>query len=330
MDSMRSVCFLLAILPVLAESPADRIGTIDFYGYGHLDLASLRAALPFKVGDNIPSDTVRASAVRALNGITARHAVVSGVCCLPDGRSSIFVGLPEVGAPPVAYNPVPQGDIRLPAEALRIFRQFENHFMAAVKRGASAEDDSQGYALFNDPASRADQLKLRAWARANTATVVRVLAESRDAGQRAYAAQALGYADRSPQQIAALVAAAFDSEAGVRNNATRALEVLCTVGVEVTSRIPAARFIPLLHSITWSDRNKGSLLFLRMTDFRDPALLNLLHDQALDPLREMALWNDFGHAQTSLTILGRIAGVEESRLSQLDASLAAEILRTAR
>jgi hypothetical protein len=327
---MHRSLLLLAILPALAESPSQRIGSIDFYGYGHLDVASLRAVLPFREGDMVPSASVRDNAVRALSGVAGRQAVISGVCCLPDGRSSVYIGLPEVGASPVAYNPQPQGDVKLPAEALRIFRQFDKHFMAAVTRGASREDDSQGYALFEDPASHADQLKLRTWTRAHTAIVLRVLAESRDSGQRAYAAQALGYADRSPEQIAALVAAAFDSGEEVRNNAVRALWVLCTVGAEVTSRIPAARFIPLLHSVTWLDRNKGSLLLERMTDSRDAALLKLLHDEALDPLREMAQWKDFGHAQTSLLILGRIAGMEESRLQRLDAPMVEEILRAAR
>ncbi len=276
---MRHILLLLAILPAFAQSPSGRIGTIDFYGYGHLDVASLRAALPIKEGDGFPSDAVRERAVRAVSGVAGRQAVISGVCCLPDGRSSLFVGLPEVGAAPVAYNTAPQGTVKLSADVLRVFQQFDRHFTDAVKRGASREDDSQGYALFDDPASHADQLKLRTWTLAHVALVLRVLAESSDAGQRAYAAQALGYADRSPGQIAALVKAAFDSDDGVRNNAVRALEVLCVVGPEVTNRIPADRFVPLLHSIRWTDRNKGSLLLSRMTDSRDPALLKLLHDQ---------------------------------------------------
>lgn len=67
-----------------------------------------------------------------------------------------------------------------------------------------------------------------------------MLAEPSDARQRAYAARALGCDDRSPEQIAALLAAAFDSDDGVRNNAVRALWVLDTPGAEVTTRIPPA------------------------------------------------------------------------------------------
>lgn len=329
MDGMRLGLLLLAVLPALAQSPSGRIGTIDFYGYGHLDLPSLRAALPFREGDKLPSDSVRESALQAVGRITGRRAIFLSVCCLEDGRSSVFIGLPESGGPTLSYNPVPQGDVKLPADALRILRQFDQDFPVAVKKGLSKEDDSQGYALFEDRATRADQLKLRAWTRAHPAIVLRVLAEAREPEQRAYAAQALGYADRSPEQMAALVTAAFDSNDEVRNNAVRALEVLCTVGPEVTRQIPAARFIPLLHSIEWTDRNKGSYLLERMTDSRDPALLKLLHDEALEPLREMAQWKDGGHAWTARMILGRIAGMDESRLEHMDAPLIAEILRAA-
>jgi HEAT repeat protein len=139
----------------------------------------------------------------------------------------------------------------------------------------------------------------------------------------------LGYAERSPEQIAALVTAAFDSDDDVRNSAVRALEVLCALGAEVIRQIPAARFIPLLHSLSWMDRNKGGALFDRMTAGRDPALLKILHDQALGPLREMAQWKDFGHAWSSVMILGRIGGIEESRLEHFNPPMLPEILRAA-
>jgi hypothetical protein len=326
---MRRSLIFLALLPAFAQSPSDRIGTIDFYGYGHLDLPSLRAALPFKEGDKLPSDDVRERGLQALSRVAGRKPVFSGVCCLEDGRSSVYIGLPEVGTRPLTFNPAPHGDVSFPASAMGIFRKFDKDVLGAVKRGATMEDDSQGYALVEDPATHADQLSLLAWTRAHSAIVLKVLAESRDARQRAYAAQALGYAERSPEQIAALVTAAFDPDDGVRNNAVRALEVLSTVGLEVTRQIPAARFIPLLYSLNWTDRNKGALLFYRMTTGRDPAFLKLLHDQALDPLREMAQWKDFNHAMLSITILGRIGGIEESRLEHLNASMVPEILRAA-
>jgi hypothetical protein len=55
----------------------------------------------------------------------------------------------------------------------------------------------------------------------------------------------------------------------------------------------------------------------------------IAHDLALDPLREMAQWKDFGRAWYSLVILGRISGIEESRLEYLNPPMIPEILRAA-
>jgi len=107
----------------------------------------------------------------------------------------------------------------------------------------------------------------------------------------------------------------------------RALEVLCAVGAEVTRQIPAARFVPLLHSLTWTDRNKGSLVLAQLTKSRDPEILKMLRDQALGPLREMVQWSNSGHAWAPKMILGRVAGIEESRLLEMGPSGIPEILR---
>lgn len=61
---MRRGLLLLALIPALADSPSDHIGTIDFFGYGHLDVAVLRAALPFAEGDKLPSNALRDEALR--------------------------------------------------------------------------------------------------------------------------------------------------------------------------------------------------------------------------------------------------------------------------
>jgi hypothetical protein len=255
--------------------------------------------------------------------------VFSRVCCLPDGRSAVFIGLPEAGARRSRSIRRLTAMRSCPPTRCRSSRNSDDDLFAAVKAGAAAEDDSHGYALYQDPATLADLLKLMGWTRAHTALVLKVLAESANAEQRADAAAALGYAARSPEQTAALVSASFDSDDGVRNNAVRALEVRCTLGAEVTGQVPAARFIPLLHSQSWMDCNKGAAWFVRLTAGRDPALLKMLPDQALEPLREMAQWKDFNHAWNCLTIPGRMSGMEESRLEKSNPSMVEEILRAA-
>ena len=65
------------------------------------------------------------------------------------------------------------------------------------------------------------------------------------------------------------------------------------------------------------DRNKGCYLLSTLTLRRDPKLLRLIRRRASDSLVEMARWRDYGHAQTSRLILGRIAGIEEKQLQKL-------------
>jgi len=306
---------MFAAITASAQSAADRIGTIDFYGYGALDLAQLRAALPFKEGDAVPSAQTTQAAEESLVKLTGRAAKVQVVCCLADGRSSIFAGLAEPDAPPIRYNPEPSGEIRLPKEAHRLFARFSEDLYAAVKKGDAGEDDSEGYALFKNPDARGDQLKIRDWVRSNTAIAQHALEFSRFDDERADAAAAMGYAVESPEQIAALVRASFDANGEVRNNAIRALEVLCNLGPEVSRRIPARRFIPMLYSLEWTDRNKGSFLFLQLSKPRDPAVLDALRAGALGPLREMAQWRDWSHAGAAAIILARIAGIPDEQVT---------------
>jgi hypothetical protein len=137
---------------------------------------------------------------------------------------------------------------------------------------------------------------------------LQVLASSSDARHRAIAAQMLGYGRQSNDQIDALVGASLDADDNVRNDAVRALWVLAG------AKPP---FIRLLRSAAWSDHNKASLLLEALTESRDPSVLAALRAEALDSLIEMARWRNIGHALAALSILGRIAGIDESTLNNM-------------
>jgi hypothetical protein len=141
-----------------------------------------------------------------------------------------------------------------------------------------------------------------------------VLESADDAEQRQTAAEMLGYANTSRDQIAALVHANRDSDSGVRNNAIRALGVIARSKQRTSAMIPADPFIELLNSGIWTDRNKSAALLAILTEQRDPNLLSRLRTQALKSLTEMARWHSRGHADTARLLLGRIAGIEEKRL----------------
>ena len=285
---------------------AGTIGIIDFYGYGELEPAKLRAALTLHEGGSLPSEKQKLAAEASLKQTTGRDAAVSRVCCLENGRWIIYVGLAEPGAPAVRYNPRPAGNARMPVEIDKLFQRTDADLYDAVRKNQAEEDDSQGYALMKYPPLRADQIKLREWAKAHTFEIANTVESAGDDNKRSEATEALGYAEKSPRQIEALVRAAFDPSEAVRNNAARALVVLCHSDEKVATQIPAERFIPLLHSLVWTDRNKALGLLEAMTAGRDPALLAKVRAGALDSLREMAAWRNAGHAYAAQQILARI------------------------
>jgi hypothetical protein len=127
----------------------------------------------------------------------------------------------------------------------------------------------------------------------------------------------LGYGSKSGEQIDALVKASFDPDDAVRNNAVRALWVLAGAKPELAIKIPLEPYIRLLRSGDWSDHNKASLVLEALTKSRNPIVLEQIRAQALDPLIEMASWRSIGHAGAALAMLGRIAGIDETKLDEL-------------
>jgi hypothetical protein len=229
----------------------------------------------------------------------------------------VYIGLPGESYQALAFHPPPAGDIRFSKAAVALHRDMEKAWTGAVMKGHATEDDSEGFALTNDPKARRAELAIRDYALHNEAMILQVLASSSDARHRAMAAQMLGYGRQSDEQIDPLVRASLDADDGVRNDAVRALEVLAGARPGLAQKIPPEPFVRLLRSGAWSDHNKASLLLLALTNSRDPRVLAALRAQALDALLEMARWRNPGHATPALWIVGRIAGWDEAALSKL-------------
>jgi hypothetical protein len=187
----------------------------------------------------------------------------------------VYIGLPGESYAPLTFNPAPAQNVRLPKAAVALRDDMENASMNAVMKGQATEDDSQGYALTNEPKTRKIQLAMREYALRNEGLLCQVLVSSSDAQHRATAAQMLGYPRQSDEQVNALVSASLDADDGVRNDAVRALMVLARAKPDVSTQIPPEPFVRLLRSAMWTDHNKASLLLLALTDSRDPKLLTL-------------------------------------------------------
>jgi hypothetical protein len=298
------------------------LGAVDFFGYKGLDVAAIRAVLPFQLGDSFPPPKVHADQLKKqvatkIKGLIGREPTdVAFICCDAKQDYLVYIGL-GASYEALSFNPSPTGGARLSKDAVELSEAMDEAWNNAVMNGHATEEDSAGYTLTNDPKARKAELALRDYALQHEELVLNVLASSSDTDHRAIAAQMLGYGRQSDGQVDALVRASFDPDERVRNNAVRALEVLATAKPALAHRIPPKPFIRLLRSGAWLDHNKTSLVLVALTTTREPKLLEELRAEALEPLLEMARWRYVGHAEAALTVLGRIAGIEEDSLNKM-------------
>ena len=320
-SALMKIFLLIAILlapPAFSQNESVTIGAIDFYGQDGMDLTQIRAALPLKEGDQFTHDSKDVMVSRLKAGIkqaTGREpSDVEFVCCDDRGKLTIYIGLRPETIQKILYNPAPRGSARLTPAALKVQHDAELAWFNAINKGVAGEDDSKGYALSAEPEARAKQLALHDYVARHVEMVRRVLALAGDVEQRRIAAEMLGYAGTSREQIHALIRASRDVDDGVRNNAIRALGVVARSSPKAAAIIPGQCFVDLLNSVLWTDRNKSAGLLSVLTAQRDAQLLACLRQQALTSLIEMARWSYSGHADTARLMLGRIAGIDERTL----------------
>jgi hypothetical protein len=299
-----------------------------------MELNQIRAALPLKAGDQLSHDSKDEMVGRlkaAIKRVSGHEpSDVATVCCDDQGKLTIYIGLRGESVRQTPYNPTPRGSARLTSAALKVQHDAEQAWLNAINKGVAGEDDSKGYALSADPEARAKQLALHRYVARHAEMVRRVLATARDVEQRRIAAEMLGYAGTSREQIHALIRASRDVDDGVRNNAIRALGVVARSNREAAAIIPGQCFVDLLNSLLWTDRNKSAALLSVLTAQRDATLLACLREQALTSLIEMARWSYSGHAYSARVMLGRIAGMDEKALdAMLDKNEVEPIIKAA-
>jgi len=313
--------FLALITCAVGASAQDvKIGFIDYFGTRQVDVKKVKSAMPVHEGETVSLDKLPVWIIdikSAVERVTGKEPTdVAPGCCDQNGNWYVYIGLPGTNVQPLHYNVAPKGKIQFPAEIDKLYQQLLDLNRDAVKTQA-IEDRTQGYALSAYPALRELQLSIREYAMHHSTLIRRVLSESFEARQRSIAAQFLGYAPQSREQIQSLVNASRDPIEAVRNNAVRALGVLAESSPSIARQIPAEKIILMLNSDIWTDRNKGSLLLSALTVGRDRKVLALIRAKASDSLIEMARWHEYGHAYYSRMILGRIAGIEEKELQKL-------------
>jgi hypothetical protein len=315
---MRTRLFLaLAALTCTFTQAADArdlppIGIIDFHGLRAHSEAAVRKLLPFKEGDDIPQVPEKAIGDAIADTLRVPQVGLSYVCCTPDQKTIVFVGIAETA--PSSWRKAPEGPARLPESMIRAYEQFMSVIFELIKSGSHAPSDhSQGHYLDPRPPLRAIQEGFVTFARTEAGLVQQVLAESSDPTHRSVAAMLAGYMPDKAVAATVLSRAALDPDSGVRNNATRALAIIVEYAHEhpdLGIRIEAAPFIDMLNSPTWTDLNKG-IFFLDTLASRDPELLAELRRKARPALIDICRWKSEGHAAPGCAVLRRVEGLPD-------------------
>ena len=246
---------LLALGSAWGQIP--RIASIDVYGARKLSRDRILKELKVGEGDRLPAS--KGDLEERLELISeVAGARVEALCCTPAGVE-LFVGLAEKGGPYFAFRSAPDGEVFLPDEVVKTYRDVVRALDTAGRHGKLRQDLTQGHALMADPDGRVLQEKLRVFMAANTTLVRDVLRNSIHEEHRAIAATVIGYAPRKTDVVDDLMYALQDPDETVRANAVRSLEaiaVLARLRPELEIAISPTWFIEMLNS--YVDRTYGA------------------------------------------------------------------------
>ena len=173
---------------------------------------------------------------------------------------TVYVGIREAGRPGLSFRAAPTSDVTLPDEVVDAYRRFETAWVNSMRDDRRGEDDSNGYALFGDDATREIQKQFVPLAQRHFDRLAEVLRTAKSAEQRNAAAWVLGYAADKKKAAAELDAAVRDPNPKVRNNAIRGLAVILGYAAkhpELAIDAPIDAYLDLVESVEWTDRNKA-------------------------------------------------------------------------
>jgi hypothetical protein len=311
------VYWFLLLPALLTGDPTPRIGSIDYYGLRKVSESRIQKVLGVKAGDPLPpSKGDLEDSLQEIPGVVV--ARVEAVCC-DGGRSMLFVGIEEKGAPHFELRTPPQGDATLPAELVEPYNQLVEALERAASRGSTAEDLTHGHPLAADPDARDLQLRFVDLVPKYVGKIREVLRNSADVEQRAMAATLIGYATLKSAVVSDLEYAMQDPEESVRAGAMGALTAIAVLAVkkpELAIHISPTWFVEMLNSVVLSDRIKAAKALVNLTDARPAATIDLLRERALPALSEMAQWNSLTYALPPFLLLGRVGGLSDKQIQQ--------------
>jgi HEAT repeats len=295
----------LALAVCAASAQLPRIGDIYFYGLHKTTPKQILDAANLAPGDTLPeSRGDLEDRITDLPDVTS--AQVQTFCC-EGNRVTLFIGVEERGEPGPEFRlPPPESPVTLPADLMKRYNAYEGGLlrlqMNAAGSGAPAAPDRslQGY-----------ERQFQTFAAAHLPLLQTVLRSGSDADDRAASATVMASAPNKKAVVDDLVFALQDSDPTVRTNAMRSLAAIAT-GIP----IPPERFVDLLNSVVLSDRMESIKALLVLTASPNPAV-DLIRQQALGSLAEMARWKTPSYALPPFRLLGRVAGLPDTQVRQM-------------
>ncbi|HEY1784053.1 MAG TPA: hypothetical protein VGG30_00845 [Pirellulales bacterium] len=307
------------LLAAGASAAEETIDTIDTYGLGKLSRETVLEAAGLHAGDRLPRVEEFDGIERKLKAIPGVEDADVSVVHVARQRSppgsmepTVYVGIREAGRPGVSFRAAPTSDVTLPDEVVDAYRRFEAAWMNSIRYDRRGEDDSNGYALFGDDATREIQKQFVPLAERHFDRLADVLRTAKNTDRRAAAAWVIAYASDKTKAAAELDAAVRDPNPQVRNNAMRGLAVILGYAAkhpELKIDAPIDSYFDLLESVEWTDRNKAMAVLGELSADGNEPVLTKLRTRSLPALVEMARWQTEGHAMMALMLVGRIAGL---------------------
>jgi hypothetical protein len=312
---VKPLCLSLVTAAVLCAQ-APRVDGIEFYGLHKLSEQKLLHTLHVKPGDPLPpSKGDLEDELEQIPGVVLAH--VEAVCC-DQGKTTLFIGIEEKGAPHLAFRSAPAGSAVLPSGVEEIYQHLLDAVREAAHGGSTGEDLTMGHSLMADPTARLLQFQFIDFTAGHLPLVRDVLRDSDDAEQRAIAATVIGYAPDKKEVLNDLVYALQDPDEAVRSSALRSLNaiaVLARLQPQLGIHVPATWFIEMLNSVVLSDRTRATNALVTLTD-QDAAALDQIRDRALDSVVEMAQWKVLSYALPPFILVGRLAGMNEQEIQK--------------
>ena len=285
-----------------AEEPGTRWRWTAFEIVGQVttDRDAVAAAIPLPVGEPLQEDGT--PWVGWCAGLAAKLDLRAASCApvwMFDGRAYLVVEIVErAEAARAEFAPAPTGDVALDPELVALHERLEERFHENFRAGREMPERAEaGYLDYGEPVMHEIAAALLEKVPQHKATLLRAIAEDRDADDRARAATLLHWAPDKEASIAAVHGHLDDPSSLVRNNISRfMLFYLSSVKSDEVRRAVVPSLARQLARPSHGDRNKALFCLKALLD-GSPALAPLIREAAgpwIDRIAEQSVLENVG------------------------------------